>query len=125
VISSLGADLFPEEQVNKIEVLLQFPQSRIAEKNEIQLTKLESLLAKISDVESYVIQNQSANSSRFTLTVLSKPGKIEPATKTVLSALSSIPDLRYNRQKQSVFGTGKPIQIIFEGDNLKLTKGKY
>lgn len=118
IISSLGSDLFPEEQVNKIEIQLQFPASRVSEKNEEQLNHLEAGLAKLTGIQSYVIQNQSTSSSKYLLTILTRHGQIGPVTKNIIRLLAGIPDLKFNRQKQAVFGSGKPIQIVFEGENL-------
>jgi HAE1 family hydrophobic/amphiphilic exporter-1 len=122
IISSLGADLFPEEKINKIQFQLLFPPSRIVKTNEEQIYRIENRLGNNPLIQNIIIEGDPLSKSVYRLTVFTKEGQIDNTTKDVVTALGETPDLQFNRQKQSVFGGQKPIQLLLFNDDLNQLK---
>jgi HAE1 family hydrophobic/amphiphilic exporter-1 len=120
LIATRGSELFPEEKVDKIQFSLLFPPSSVKTQSERVLQDIEKNIQQLKDVKNVVIRNGLG--SKYNLTVLSQEGSIDRVIDAVAKELSTVPDLKFDRKKITVFDDQKPIQILVTNDNLQQLK---
>lgn len=120
LIATRGSELFPEEKVDKIQFSLLFPPSSIKEHTEKVLHDVEKNIQMVKNVKNVVIRNGLG--SKYNLTVLSKEGSVDEMIDAVAKELQTVPDLKFDRKKITVFDDQKPIQILVTLDNLQKLK---
>ena len=122
IINSLGSELFPEEKVNKLQVLTIFPSAQLDSVNRLRMTEVEEKLSTVSGVTHIATQGTPGKPARYLVSITTEQGKLEQVTDEALRILSKIPDLIYDRKKMSVFGAEKPVQIIIANDQIAKLK---
>lgn len=120
LISTRGAELFPEEKIDKIQFSLLFPPATLKKNNELILTDLEKELQNVDHVKNIVIRSGLA--SKYDLTVFAAPGTLEEVIESVAAKLQRVPDLKFDRKKITVFDDQKPVQIVIAIDDLSVLK---
>ncbi len=124
-----GAELFPSDQVSKLNYQMEFRAGVTVTSNEREISRLEQKLMKLKGVKTITSIIGRGGSHRSSLMCLLHDGltplEIKHTDKSIQYLLSQIPGLKSSRIVESMISSSKPIVIEIFADEFKVLRKMY
>ncbi len=122
ILLSMGAELFPDESIDRIDYSLEFPAEDSSQKNQQHLQEIEKKISAISGISNTISYLGEEGKNRANLILTCDPKKLKTISAEASSYLSRVPYLTYTKKVKSLASEGAPIVLEIYHTDLKQLK---